>query len=144
MAAFTNHAENALIDHLFRNQSLTLPASWHVALFTAAPSDTGGGTEITGNAYARVAVSRSLTAWSGTQAAASTTASTGTGGRTGNNAAVTFPTPTGSWGTITHFAIFDAATGGNMWVHGALATSKTVGSGDPVEFAADALGITLA
>jgi hypothetical protein len=144
MASLTDYAENALVDHVFRAETLTLPAAWHVGLFTAAPSDAGGGTEVSGGSYARVAVTRALADWSGTQAPASTTASTGTGGRTSNNAAVTFTTPTGSWGTVTHWGLFDAATAGNLWFHAALTASQVINSGDPVEFAADALGVTWA
>lgn len=145
MANLTDTFENQLIDFIFRAQTLTLPASLHVGLFTAAPSDTGGGTEVTGGAYARVAVTRSLANFAGTQAAASTTASTGSGGVTSNNAAVTFSAPTANWGNVTHFGIFDAASGGNLLIWGALQQAKTVNNGDAApSFAAAALTFTLA
>jgi len=108
MAAMTDYLENKLIDQLFRGQAYTFPAGLHVGLLTAAPSDTGGGTEVSGNAYARQDLAPSLTNWAGTQAAASTTASSGTSGTTSNNVAITFPTPTASWGTVTHFGVWDA------------------------------------
>ena len=140
MAAFTDFAENKLIDFIFRAQALgitgataaagTGPATLYVGLFTAAPTDTGGGTEVTGGSYARVAVTSSLANWAGTQAAASTTASTGTSGTTSNNAAITFPAPTANWGVITSYAVFDATTGGNPLFYGTLTTSKTVNNGD--------------
>lgn len=140
MTALTNFAENKVIDALLRAQAIGTPATWYVALFTAAPSDTGGGTEVTGGSYARVAVTAGLTQWAGTQSAGSTTASSGTGGTSSNNAAVTFPAPTASWGTVTHFGIFDASTAGNLWVWGALNTSKTINNGDAApSFAAGAL-----
>ena len=146
MAALSNYLENQLVDHVFRGQtfSSTAPASFWVALYTAAPSDAGGGTEVTGNNYARVSVSRSLTAWAGTQSAGSTVASSGTGGVTSNNAAITFPTPSGSWGTVTHFGILDAVTGGNLLFHGALTVSQTINTGNTVSFAAGQLQITFA
>ena len=146
MAALSNFLENKLVDHVFRGQtySATSPASFHVALYTSAPSDAGGGTEVSGNNYARVSVSRSLAAWAGTQSAGSTTASTGTGGVTSNNAAITFPTPSGSWGTVTHFGILDEATGGNLLFHGALTVSQTINTGNTVSFAAGQLQITFA
>jgi len=116
------------------------PVNLYVGLFTANPSDTGGGTEVTGNAYARVAVASSMANWAGTQAAASTTASTGTSGTTSNNGVITFPTPTPSgWGTVTGMAIFDQLTGGNMLIWSALTTSKTINAGDSVTFPAAAL-----
>ena len=150
MAAFSDFAENKLIDWLFRAQAIgitgataaagTGPATLYVALLTAAPSDTGGGTEVSGNAYARVAVTSSLANWAGTQAAASTTASTGTSGTTSNNAAVTFPTPTpAGWGTVTHAAIYDASTAGNLIAWGALAASKVINADDAVSFPAGSL-----
>lgn len=147
MAALSNFLENALVDHVFRGQSwsATSPASVWVALYTAAPSDAGGGTEVTGNNYARVAVARSLAAWAGTQGAGTTTASTGTDvGATSNNAAITFNVPSGSWGTVTHFGILDAVTGGNLLFHGALTVQQTVNTGNTVSFAAGQLTITFA
>ncbi len=147
MAAMSNYLENQLVDHILRGQTFspTAPASVYVALYTAAPSDSGGGTEIPfTNNYSRVAVSRALTAWAGTQAAASTVASSGTGGVTSNNAAITFPVPSGSWGTVTHFAILDASTAGNMLFHGALTVTQTINTGNTVSFAAGQLQITFA
>lgn len=112
----------------------------YVALYTATPSDTGGGTEVTGGSYARVAVNMTLANWAGTQAAASTTASSGTSGTTSNNGTITFPAPTGNWGTITSMALYDQLTGGNEIIYGALTTSKSVNSGDAApSFAAAAL-----
>lgn len=138
MAANTDFLENKLIDFIFRAQALgitgataaagTGPATLYIGLFTAAPSDTGGGTEATGGSYARVAVTSSLTNWAGTQAAASTTASSGTSGTTSNNIAITFPASTAAWGTLTYWAAFDAATAGNMLIEAALTSSMAVGS----------------
>jgi hypothetical protein len=140
MTALTNYAENKVIDALLRAQAIGTPATWYVGLFTAAPSDTGGGTEVSGGSYARVAVTAGLTQWAGTQSAGSTTASSGTGGTSSNNASITFPAPTASWGTVTHFGIFDASTSGNLWVWGALTVSKTINNGDAApSFAAGAL-----
>lgn len=145
MSALTDYLENKLVDHLFRGQSFAAPTTLHVALFTAAPSDTGGGTECTGGSYARVAVTCSLANWSGTQGAGTTTASSGTGGQISNNVAITFPAPTANWGSVTHVALFDASTGGNMLAQGALGTAKTINNGDAApSFAAGSLTFTLA
>lgn len=129
MASMTDFLENELIDHLFRGGAYTAPGTLHFGLFTAAPSDAGGGTEVTGGAYARVAVTPNSTNFRNTQNSG-TGASTGTTGATGNLTAITFPAPTANWGVVTHFAVFDAATAGNMLIHGALTTSKTVNNGD--------------
>jgi len=130
MAAMSDYLENKLVDFLFRAQTFTPPATLYVALYTANPTDSSAGTEVTGGSYARVAVTSSLANWAGTQAAASTTASTGTGGTTSNNAAITFPSPTANWGSVTGTAVMDASTAGNMWFFGALGTAKTVNNGD--------------
>lgn len=74
MAAMSDYLENKIVDWLFRGQTYTPPTGLYVALYTAAPSDAGGGTEVSGNNYARVNLAPSLTNWAGTQAAASTTA----------------------------------------------------------------------
>ena len=143
MAAMTDYLENKLIDQLFRAQAFTFPTGLHVGLLTAAPSDTGGGTEVSGNAYARQNLAPSLTNWAGTQAAASTTASTGNTGTTSNNVAITFPTPTASWGTVTHFGVWDAATTGNLLVYGALNIAKTINQGDTVTFPISSLSFQI-
>lgn len=144
MSAMSNYLENSLIDQIFRNQSAPTTSTMYVALFTAAPSDTGGGTELSGNNYARVSVASSLANWAGTQSAGSTSASSGTGGQTSNNNAITFPTPSATWGTVTHFGIFDASTSGNLLFHGALSISKTINQDDTVSFPAGSLTVTFA
>jgi hypothetical protein len=154
MAAMSDFLENKLIDWLFRGQAIgitgasaaagTGPTDLYVGLFTANPTDTGGGTEVTGGSYARVTIASSLANWAGTQAAASTVASSGTSGTTSNNGAITFPAPTANWGVITGFGIFDATTGGNLLIWGSLSTSKTVNNGDAAPaFNAAALSIQI-
>ena len=141
--AMTDYLENRAVDWLFRGQTFTPPATIYVALYTASCNDAGGGTEVTGGSYARVGVASSLANWAGTQSAGSTTASTGTGGQTSNNAAVTFPAPTANWGVVTHFALLDASTAGNMLICQALTASKTINSGDSApSFAIGALTVT--
>lgn len=150
MAAMSDFMENKLIDWLLRAQAIgitgasaaagTGPTAVYVALLTAAPSDTGGGTEVTGGSYARVTVTSALTAWAGTQSAGSTTASSGSGGTTSNNNAITFPAPTANWGVVTHVALYDASSSGNLLLWAALTVSKTINNGDAApSFAAAAL-----
>jgi hypothetical protein len=130
MAALSDYLENKLIDFLLRGQTFTAPTTVYVGLLTAAPSDTGGGTEVSGGSYARVSVASSLANWAGTQSSGSTAASSGTGGTTSNNNAITFPAPTASWGVVTHMAVYDASTAGNLLFYAALGTSKTINNGD--------------
>lgn len=130
MAALSDYAEKLLLDWMMTNGSATRPTAWYVALYTAAPSDSGGGTEVSGNGYSRQAV---------TFDAASTP-----GGTTSNTGAVSFTAAGGSWGTISHIGIFDAATSGNLLWHGAMTASKTIADGDTLEFAIGNIDLTIA
>ena len=130
MGAMSNYLENKIIDFLLRGQAFSPPATVYAALLTAAPSDAGGGTEVSGGAYARVAVSSTMAHWSGTQSAGSTVASTGTSGTTSNNNTITFPSPTADWGRVTHVSLYDAPSGGNMLIWGPLSIAKTINNGD--------------
>lgn len=143
MGAMSNYLENKVIDWLFRGQTFSPPPGLHVGLLSSAPSDSGGGTEISGNGYARQNISPTLANWAGTQSTGSTTVSTGTTGTTSNNVAVTFPTPTASWGAVSHFGIFDSATGGNLLFYGALTIAKTINQGDTVTFPIAALSVQI-
>ena len=130
MGSFTDHWENEILDHLFGKGSYT-PPTIHVGLSTADPGDSGAGlSEPSGNGYARV--STAAADWN-----------SASGGSLDNANAIVFPQATGSWGTITHFALFDASTGGNMLAHGSLTQSKTVASGDTAQFAAGDLDVSL-
>lgn len=148
MAAMSDFLENKLVDHIFRGVTYTVPTTLYVALYTSGPSDSGGGIEVPigTNAYARKDVTSTVGSpvWANTQGVAGTAASSGTGGVTSNTSAITFVTPTGSWGTVTHFGILDAGTGGSLLFHGALTVSQTVNNGNTVSFAPGALQITFA
>lgn len=136
MSALSDYLEGQLINHLFRTGSFAKPTALHVALFTAAPTDAGGGTECTGGAYARVSV---------TPADAAFAAPTAGDGETSNLGEITFPAPTANWGQATHWAIFDAATAGNLLMHAALTTPKTINNGDPApKFGVGDLVVTFA
>ena len=145
MASWTDYAENKIIDAVFRGQALNAPATFYVALFTTADNDAGSArVEVSGGSYARVAITSSLTNWAGTQGASTTVASSGTSGMTSNNNVIQFASPTANWGTVQGIGLFDAATGGNEWQYGSLATPKTVNSGDAApSFAAAALTIQI-
>lgn len=144
MSALSDYLENKIIDWLLRAQAFSPPATVYAGLLTAAPSDTGGGTEVSGGSYARVAIASSLANWAGTQSAGSTTASSGTGGTTSNNGAITFPGPTADWGRVTHVGLYDALSGGNLLIWAALTTPKTVNNADAApSFVAAALSFQI-
>lgn len=130
--SFSDFLELELLDHVFGAAAYTAPDTLHVALFTVAPSDTGGGTEVSGGGYARVAVTNNPTNFP----AAS-------GGAKANGTDVTFPTATASWGTVVAFGIFDASSGGNLLAWATLTTNKTIGSGDTASFPIGDIDITL-
>ena len=128
MAEMSNFLENALINATLRNTTYTSVATVYVSLWTSDPTDAGSGTEVSGGSYARTAV---------TFAAPSN-------GVTTNNADVTFPTATGSWGVVGWIGINDAATSGNLLYHSPLDTSKTIDSGDIFKISTGNLSVTLA
>lgn len=142
MAALSDFLENRIIDHVLRATAYAAPVNVFIALLTATANDAGGGTEVTGGAYARVGVATGLATFKSTQN--DSLASTGTGGVTSNSAVVTFPTPTAGWLTATHWAVYDALTGGNLLVQAPLTIAKTINTGDAVSFGVGALTITLA
>ena len=130
MSALSDYAEKAVLDWLMGGATPTRPSARYIALYTAAPSDSGGGTEVSGNGYSRQAA---------TFDAASSPA-----GTTSNSAAVDFTAAGGDWGTITHMGIFDAASGGNLLWHGSLTASKTIQDGDTLSFAIGNIDLTIA
>lgn len=128
MAEMSNYLEGALINATLRNTSYTSPATVYLALYTSDPTDADTGTEVTGNAYARQAI---------TFGAPSNGAST-------NTAAIEFPQATGSWGTVAYIGIRDASTSGNLLYHTALDASKAIATGDVFRVAIGSLSVTLA
>ncbi len=124
--SFTNHLETEILDHVFGGNAYTAPSTLYLGLYTATPSDTGGGTELSGSGYARQAMAMSVS-----------------GNTASNTAAEEFATATGSWGTVTHVGVFDASTSGNLLAYGALSESKTIATGDVFRIPAGDLDITL-
>jgi hypothetical protein len=127
MAAMSDFLENALINATLRNTTYTSPADVYVGLFTTDPTDDGSGTEVSGGSYAREIA---------TFAAPSN-------GSSSTNADLQFAQATADWGTVTHFAIFDALSGGNMLYHGILTAAKTIETGDVFKIASGNLTVTL-
>lgn len=104
----------------------------YIGLSTANPGVSGSGlAEPSGNNYSRVAVTNDATNFPNAS-----------GGAKSNAAVITFPTPSGDWGVCTHVAVFDASSGGNMLDFNALASPKTIESGDPVSIPIGDLDIT--
>tara|TARA_E500000318_G_C3397872_1_gene148604 strand:- start:104 stop:490 length:387 start_codon:yes stop_codon:yes gene_type:complete len=128
MSALSDYLENEILDHILGTGAYTMPTTVYVGLSTGSFNDDNSGTELTGNNYARESISFG--------AAASGTAS--------NDAAVEFNAATGSWGTVSHFGIFDALTSGNLLISGALTASKVIETGDILKIAIGDMDITAA
>lgn len=133
--SFSDYLEAKVLNEVFGATAFAAPGTLYVALFTAAPSDSGGGTEVTGGSYARIAVTNNTTNWPNATGTSPTSKSNGT--------VITFPTATANWGTVVAFGIFDASSGGNLLVWADLNANRTVNSGDTTSFAVSALTITL-
>lgn len=124
--SFSNFLETELLDHVFANNAYTSPSAVYVALFTAAPGEAGGGTEVSGGGYVRQAGSFTVT-----------------GNTATTDAAVEYPTATADYGTVSHVGIFDASTGGNLLAYASLTASKTISTGDVFRIPTGDLDITL-
>lgn len=127
MAEMSNYLENALINGTLRATSYTAPTTVYVGLYTTDPTDANTGTEVSGGSYART----------------SATFGAPSNGVTTNSGAVTFPTATGTWGTVGWIGILDAATSGNLLYHTPLTASKSITSGDIFTIAIGNLSVTL-
>ena len=127
--SFSDTFETHVLNYVFTATSVTRPTAWYLALFTSNPADDASGTEVStsGTAYAR-------------QSAAFTVS----GDTASNSAAIEFPTATASFGTVSHVAVFDASTGGNLIAYAALTSSKAIDTGDVFRIPASDLDITLA
>lgn len=128
MSAMSDFLELEVLDHVLGTGSYTMPTTVRIGLSTGSFGDDNSGTELSGNGYARQAI---------TFAAASS-------GSAATNATVTFPTATGSWGSVGFWGIFDAASGGNLLVHGAFDSAKTIGTGDVFRINSGDLTVTAA
>jgi len=124
--SFSDTFETTVLTWVFTTSSATRPTEWHIALYTASPSDPGGGTEVSGGAYARQAVTFTVS-----------------GNTASNNAAIEWPVATAAYGTVTDVGVFDASTGGNLIAYAALTTSKAIDTGDVFRLPAGDLDVTL-
>lgn len=130
----TSYFENLVLDAILgSSRGADVPATVYVGLFTSAPDDGGGGDEVesSGTGYARVAVANTDDNWpdaaSGTKVCATK---------------IQFPLVVSTWGDLSHFGIFDAATDGNLLVYGEIATPTAPDVGNAPFFAAFTLAVT--
>lgn len=130
----SNDLEAKILDHIFSLAAYTPVDPIYVALYTADPTESGSAesNEVSGTGYARVEVDAGSEEW----------------GRSGsvvsNLNAIDFGTVgSGGWGTLTHFALVDTASGsGNILFAAELAVSQPTAEGNPVSFQAGDLTVT--
>ena len=132
MSAASDYLEDKLLDHVLGGTTYTQPTTLYLALFTAS---TGLETN-----SPSAEVSTSSTGY-GRQTVTFAAASSGSAA---TNATVTFTTATANWGTVTHVAVMDASTAGNVLFHGAVTASKTIETGDTFQVSSGNLTISLA
>lgn len=132
MGSFSDYWENEIIDHVFKTGAYTAPTNIYVALCKSTIEDNDTGStlpgEVSGGAYTRV----TCNTWD-----------VSSGGATENSQTIQFVQATADWGTITHFALCDHSSTGNMLAHSALSSAKNVTSGDQIEFATGDLDVQL-
>lgn len=126
MSALTNYLEHALINAVLRSSAYTSPTKVYLGLHTESAGEAGTGAEVSGGSYARQEVAFDAPS----------------NGSTTNSADVLFPVATAAWGTISHFALWDASTAGNALLHGAFTQSKQIESGDQFKVAQGNMTIT--
>jgi len=129
MSAASDYLEDAILDHILGNTTFSQPTTVYIGLWTADDGLESGTqtSEVSGGSYARETVSFGAAS----------------GGSASNDATVTFTTATASWGTISHIALLDASTGGNVLFHGPVTTSKLIESGDTFQISSGNLTFTL-
>lgn len=130
MGAFSDYMEAKIVDAFLRNTAYTPAATVYVALFESNPGEATGGTETAYTNYVRQAA-----AWTALDV----------NGQTKNAALITFPANgnASASATITHMAIYDAATGGNRLLYATLTSAKTLAPGDVLAYAVNACVFTL-
>jgi len=128
MSAMSDYLELKVLDHVLGTTAFTAPSAVYLGLSTESFGDDNSGTELTGNNYSRKAI---------TFASASS-------GTTSNDSTIEFNAATGAWGTVSHWALFDAASSGNLLIHGTFSASKVIATGDIVRVATGDLDITAA
>ncbi|MFD2116334.1 hypothetical protein ACFSTH_08385 [Paenibacillus yanchengensis] len=131
MGAMSNYLEVALLNAVFRNTPFTSPTTVYLALYTSDPTEADTGTEVSGGAYARQAVTFSAPTQVGSKATIS------------NSADASFAVATAAWGTVTHVGLRTAATGGNLLYYGPVNNARSILVNDQLKFLAGELILDL-
>lgn len=136
MAGFSDYTENKVLDFIFNADSFVIPGLY-LGLFKSDPgletNQIASADEVKDSAssYVRIDIN-TLGGFNGASA-----------GAVSNAQDMEFPIAQADWGTITHTAILDAKTGGNVLAWGPLLNPRTIYNGDCVKIPAGALVATL-
>jgi hypothetical protein len=134
MGSMSDYLEQKVLDHVLGKTTFTGPTTLYLSLFTVAPSDAGGGTEVTGGSYDRCDITNNTTNFPNATGTSPTTKASGV--------SFAFAAATADWGTIVAWGLHDANTAGNLLWWGSVTPNKTVLNGDTASFASGALTIT--
>ncbi len=127
----SNYLEEAVLNHFFRNGNIPSPSQLYLALYISDPTDSDTGTEIQGGGYQRMPIGFTAPK------------QTGGKGTIQNNAEIRFPIASANWGTISHFGIRTALTGGELLAYAPVPVPKLIESGDEAKFNVNALTISM-
>ncbi len=122
----TTYLEDELIDHVLRNAAYSSPTTVYISLHSAAPTEAGGGAELTGNGYAREAI----------------TFGAPSDGVSANTNTITFTASGGAWSAIVGHAIWDAVSAGNMLYYEDSVSGPTLADTESYEFGAGDITVT--
>ena len=134
MSTKSNYLEKKVLDHVLGTSAMSSPTVY-LSLYTSNPAEDDSGTELSGNGYARQAVSFATAT---TQSGGS---NDGKGKALGPTAAKDFTANGGNWGTVTHFGLHDNSSGGNLLYFGALTEDKLIEDGDTLRFSISSITI---
>lgn len=118
MSQASNYLEEAILNYFFRNQTVAQPTTLYLALYINDPTDADTGTEVSGGGYSRKQVTFEAPVQTGGKAVIS------------NNAKIEFDIATTDWGSVTHWGIRTAASGGSLLCRGSFSRVENVQSGN--------------
>lgn len=129
MGGKSDYLELKVINLVCGGVAFSAPATLYWALFVSDPADNGIGTEVIGGSYGRIGQTNNTTNFP-------------VGNPKNNGTDVNFTTPSADWGLVSHWALFDASSGGNMLYFGPFVSPQTITVGIPVRIPAGSIQIT--
>jgi len=112
------YLRSALVKHAISKTAFTMPAGAYLALMTSDPTIANTGVEVTGGSYARQSIT-----W-GTEA----------NGRIANSGTINFTNLPSC--TVTHWAIYDASSAGNLLYFGSFEINIVRTAGQAIDLVA--------